>query len=303
MAGRSSERAAWRAGASGDGMPRALWKGAVSFGMVTIPIKLYTATEEKDIAFNMLHKKDGVRIKMQRYCPEDEEVVELSDTVRGYEISPGQYVTLEPDDFDKVPVNTTHTIEITDFVPADQIDPIYYQRTYYLEPDKVGAKPFALLREVLKDSQLIALAKVTLRQKEQLCTLRVYENTIALETMLYADEIRSVEDLDVPGDIAIGEKELKMAKSLVEMLTGDFEPEKYHDNYREALLELIERKAEGQEITRPAPAVGKVTDLMEALRVSIEEARTRRGGGEEAREPSEEAEEATTRRSRRRKAG
>lgn len=290
-------------------MPRALWKGAVSFGMVSIPIKLYTATEEKDIAFNMLHKKDGVRIKMQRYCPEDEEIVEMRDIVKGYEISPDNYVIMEPDDFDKVPVDTTHTIEITDFVPHDQIDPIYYQKTYYLEPDKVGAKPFALLREVLKDSELVALAKVTLRQKEQLCTLRLYHDTIALETMFYPDEIRSAEELDAPGDIKINDKELKMAKSLVEMLTGDFEPEKYQDNYRDALIELIEQKSQGQEITRPAPAAGKVTDLMEALRASVEAARNGKlervdgpqqsDGGKEA--PEED--ELPARRQRRRKAG
>lgn len=281
-------------------MPRALWKGAVSFGMVTIPIKLYTATEEKDIAFNMLHKKDHVRIKLQRYCPEDDQVLDMSEIVKGYEIAADRYVIMEPDDFDKVPVNTTHTIEITDFVPDEQIDPIYYQKTYFIEPDKVGMKPFALLREVLKDSKLVALAKVTLRQKEQLCTLRVYGDVIALETMFYADEIRSAEDLDAPADVKINERELKMAKSLVEMLTGDFEPEKYKDNYREALIELIERKHEGQEISRPAPAPGKVTDLMEALRASVEAARSRRDGGSAA---DEEAEEAPVRRSRRRKAG
>ena len=180
-------------------MPRAIWKGAVSFGMVSIPIKLYTATDEKDVSFNLLHKKDGARIKQQRYCPEDDAVIEWNDVARGYEIAPDQYVIMEPEDFEKVPVDTTHTIEITDFVPSDQIDPIYYQKTYYLEPDKVGGKPFALLREVLKDSKLVALAKVTLRQKEQLCTLRVYNNTIALETMFYADEIRATDDLEVPG--------------------------------------------------------------------------------------------------------
>jgi DNA end-binding protein Ku len=191
---------------------------------------------------------------------------------------------MEPEDFDKVPVDSTHAIEITDFVPAEQIDPIYYQKTYYLEPDKTGGKPFALLREVLKDSQLIALAKVTLRQKEQLCTLRLYNNTIALETMFYADEIRSTEDIEVPEDGKIGERELKMAKSLVEMLSGDFEPEKYQDNYREALLELIEAKAEGQEISRPAPVVSKVTDLMEALRASVENAKRERAGGADEEE-------------------
>ena len=259
-------------------MPRAIWKGAVSFGMVTIPIKLYTATEEKDVSFNLLHKKDGVRIKQQRYCPEDDAVIEWNDVARGYEIAPDQYVVMDPEDFDKVPVDTTHTIEITDFVPAEQIDPIYYQKTYYLEPDKIAGKPFALLREVLKDSKLVALAKVTLRQKEQLCTLRVFHNTISLETMFYADEVRQTDDLDVPEQIELAEKELKMAKSLVDMLTGDFEPEKYHDNYRDALLELIERKSAGEVIQRPVPVAGKLVDLMEALRASVEEARREKAG-------------------------
>lgn len=282
-------------------MPRAIWKGAVSFGMVSIPIKLYTATDEKDVSFNLLHRKDGARIKQQRYCPEDDAVIEWNDVARGYEIAPDQYVIMEPEDFEKVPVDTTHTIEITDFVPSEQIDPIYYQKTYYLEPEKIGGKPFALLREVLKDSKLVALAKVTLRQKEQLCTLRVYNNTISLETMFYADEIRATDEIDVPADLAVGEKEMQMAKSLVDMLTGSFEPEKYHDNYREALLELIERKSEGQEIKRPVPVAGKVTDLMEALRASVEAARRERTG--EA-SPAEEADvsEATAK-PRRRRAG
>ena len=288
-------------------MPRAIWKGAVSFGMVSIPIKLFTATDDKDVSFHLLHRKDHARIRQQRWCPEDDAVVEWNDVVRGYEIAPDQYVVMEPEDFDKVPVDTTHTIEITDFVPLEQIDPIYYQRTYYLEPEKTGAKPFALLREVLKDSELVAIAKVTLRQKEQLCTLRVYNNTLAVETMLYADEIRSTEDLEVPGDIEVGERELKMAKSLVEMLTGEFEPEKYRDNYREALLELIEAKAEGQEIKRPAPAVGKVTDLMEALRASIDAAKQERESGGRVREAAAtgeiEAEEKEKRPARRRRAG
>lgn len=281
-------------------MPRALWKGAVSFGLVTIPIKLFTATDEKDISFNMLHKTDNARVRQQRICSEDGDVLEMSDIIKGYEITPGQYVTLDNDDFDKVPVNSTHAIEITDFVPAEQIDPIYYQKTYYLEPDKIGAKPFALLKAVLTDSKLVALAKVTLRQKEQLCTLRVYQNTIAMETMFYADEIRGTEDIEVP-ELTLTENEMKMAKSLVDMLTGDFEPEKYDDNYREALLELIEQKSQGQEITRPAPVAGKVTDLMEALRASVEAARKGR-----AAEPSvaeDEREDAPQKPARRRKAG
>ncbi len=285
-------------------MPRAIWKGAVGFGMVSIPVKLYSATEEKDVAFHMLHRKDHARIKQQRYCPEDEAVIEWTDIVKGYEIAPDQYVVMEPEDFEKVPVDTTHTIEITDFVPLDQIDPIYYQKTYYLEPEKVGGKPFALLREVLKDSKLVALAKVTLRQKEQLCTLRLYENTISLETMFYADEIRGSEGLDIPEAGILSERELAMAKSLVEMLTGEFHPERYTDNYRAALLELIERKAEGEEIKRPTPVAGKVTDLMEALRQSIDATKRERAGAGEAGEGAAvEAEAGEARPARRRRAG
>lgn len=271
-------------------MPRSIWKGAVSFGMVSIPIKLYSATEEKDVSFNLLHKPDQVRIKTQRYCPDEDVVVEWNDVVRGYEIGPDQYVVMEPEDFDKVPVDTTRTIEITDFVPDEQIDPIYYQKTYYLEPDKVGGKPFALLREVLKDSKLVALAKVTLRQKEQLCTLRVYNDIIALETMFYADEIRSTEELEAP-DAKLSAKELEMARSLVKMLEGDFEPEKYHDNYREALLELIEAKAEGQEIKRPAKVASKITDLMEALRASVEAAKKDKSSAGKATDEASSADE------------
>ncbi len=283
-------------------MPRSIWKGAVSFGLVTIPIKLYTATDEKDVSFNMLHRKDGARIKFQRYCSEEEVPVENSEIVKGYELSPDNYVIMEDEDFDKVPVDTTRAIEITDFVPLDQINPIYFQKTYYLEPDKVGMKPFALLREVLKESKLVALAKVTLRQKEQLCTLRVYGDAIAMETMFYPDELRSANDLELPGEIDLGEKEMRMAKSLVDMLTGDFEPEKYHDNYREALIELIERKAEGQEIKRPAPTAGKITDLMEALRASVEAARARRDQPE-AVEEGTDAEVRRAKPARPRKAG
>lgn len=284
-------------------MPRAMWKGAVSFGMVTIPVKLYTATEEKDVAFHMLHKTDGARIKQQRYCPEDDAVIEWNDVSRGYEIAPDQYVIMTPEDFDSVPVDTTHTIEITDFVPSEQIDPIYYQKTYYLEPDKIGARPFALLQRVLTDSKLVALAKVTLRQKEQLCTLRVYGNTISLETMFYADEIRATDDLDVPERVELGDKELKMAKSLVDMLTGDFEPEKYHDNYREALLEMIERKSAGEVIKRPAPVAGKVVNLMDALRESVEAARREKGGRAAARNGHRAEAEEEAPRPRRRRAG
>src|SRR3990172_3876908 len=264
-------------------MPRSIWNGVISFGMVSIPVKLYTATESKDVSFHLLHKKHHTRIKQQRYCPTDDGVVEWGDVVRGYEYGPDQYVIMDEEDFQNVPVNTTHTIEITDFVQLDEIDPIYYEKTYYLEPEAIAAKPFALLRQTLSGSQRVAIAKVTLRQKEQLCTLRVRQNTIALETMFYADEIRSAADLEVPAeDIVLGERELEMAQSLVDMLTGEFDPTKYHAAFRDALLKVIEKKAAGAEITRPVAAPSKVTDLMEALRASIEAAkRTQDGEGEE----------------------
>jgi DNA end-binding protein Ku len=258
-------------------MPRPLWKGAISFGMVTIPVKLYSATEDKDVHFNQLHKTDMSRIKQKIFCAEEDVELERDDIIKGYQIAPGQYVPVDDEDFDKVPVNTTRVIEIAQFVDLEEIDPIYYQKTYYLEPDDVGLKPFALLMAALKDSGRVAIAKIAMRQKEQLCTLRVYDNTIALETMFYSDEVRETEGLTVPGeDITISDRELAMAKSLIDMLTGDLDLGGYRDNYREALLDVIRAKAEGQTIEVPQPAVARVTDLMEALRASVEAAKARR---------------------------
>jgi DNA end-binding protein Ku len=284
-------------------MPRPLWKGAISFGMVSIPIRLYTATDEKDVRFNLLHASDRSRIRNKRFCIEEDTEVEGDEIVRGYEIAPHQYVIVDEEDFEKVPVNSTHAIEITEFVNLENIDPVYYQKTYYLEPEEIGAKPFALLRRALQETGRVAIAKITLRQKEHLCTLRVYENTIALETMFYADEIRSTSDLAVPGeDVQVSDRELQMAKSLVEMLSDDFDASEYQDNYREALIEIIRKKAEGEVITAPRPAPAKVTDLMEALRASVDEARKRKEAGQApaAAEASEDEDELARRRRRRR---
>jgi DNA end-binding protein Ku len=270
-------------------MPRPLWKGAISFGMVSIPVKLYTATEEKDVRFNMLHSEDMARIRQKRFCSEEDIEVELGEIVKGYEVSPSNYVIMEDEDFEKVPVNTTHTIDITEFVSLSDIDPILYQKTYFLEPEDIGMKPFALLMEALKETDRVAIAKVTLRQKEQLCSLRIYNSTIALETMFYDDEVRSTRDLSVPGeDVTVSDRELQMAKSIVDMLTSeDFDFGQYKDNYREALLEIISRKAEGQIIEAPAPAEAKITDLTEALRASVDEIRRRKKGPVAAEEEEE----------------
>jgi len=270
--------------------------------MVTIPVKLYSATEEKDIRFNQLHKTDHQRIKQKIFCSEEDIELDKDDIVKGYQIAPGQYVVLEDEDFEKVPVSTTRVIEIAQFADLREIDPIYYQKTYYLEPEEVGMKPFALLMAALNESKRVAIAKISMRQKEQLCTLRPYKNTIALETMFYADEVRETEGLTVPGeDVQVSERELQMARSLVDMLTEALDISRYHDNYREALLEVIKAKAAGQVIEAPQPAVAKVTDLMEALRASVEAAKARRAGaqGEKAGRAEDTEDELSKRRKRR----
>jgi DNA end-binding protein Ku len=268
-------------------MPRPLWKGAISFGMVSIPIKLYTATEEKDVRFNMLHESDHSRVKQKLFCAEEDiEIDRGSDVVKGYEITPGNYVIMEDEDFEKVNVPSTHTIDIKSFVNLEDIDPILYQKTYYLEPEDVGQKPFALLMAALKETNRVAIAKVTFRQKEQLCSLRLYGDTIALETMFYADEVRGTGELSVPGEnVEVTERDLQMARSLVDMLSEeDFDLSQYKDEYREGLLEIISKKAEGQVIEAPTPVAAKITDLTEALRASVEEIRKRKGVEAEAEE-------------------
>ena len=280
-------------------MPRPLWKGAISFGMVSIPIKLYTATEDKDVRFNMLHEKDMSRVKQKLFCAEEDvEVDRSSEVVKGYEITPGNYVIMEDEDFEKVNVPSTHTIDIKSFVDLRDIDPILYQKTYYLEPEEVGMQPFALLMAALRETNRVAIAKVTLRQKEQLCSLRLYGETIALETMYYADEVRSTQELSVPGEkVQVTKKDLDMARSLVDMLSDeDFDFSEYKDEYREGLLEIISKKAEGQTIEAPAPQMAKITDLTEALRASVEEIRRRKSGGNGASKDEDEEEEEAPRR-------
>jgi len=275
-------------------MPRSIWNGVISFGMVSIPVKLYTATEDKDISFNLLHKECGTRLKQLRWCPYHERAVGWDEVQRGYEYARDEYVVMEDEDFEKLPLPTKHTVELSAFVDAEQIDPIYYQKTYYLEPEEKGVKPYALLMKALKDRQLTGIAKIAIRNKEQLCAIRPVPAgedgkgaTLAIETLFYPDEIREAPteiDLD---DIKISDKELDMATALIDLLQEDFDPEKYNDEYREALQQIIEAKLEGQEITVPAaekPA--KVTDLMTALKKSVEAAKKARGGEEEEEKPS-----------------
>jgi DNA end-binding protein Ku len=255
---------------------RSIWKGVVSFGMVSIPVRLFAATEDKDVSFHQLHKEDHSRIRYKKWCPEDDEEVPQDEIVRAYEVAKDKYVELTDEDLDKLPLPSKHTIELSAFVQADEIDPIYYQKTYYLEPEETGRKPYALLVKVLESKGATGVAKIALRNKEHLCALRPVEGSLILETLHYPDEIREHEEN--PPKVAVNEREVAMAGSLVDALTEPFDPSKYHDNYREAVLELIESKTEGREVVEPEGSEpGKVTDLMAALRASVESAR--KGGG------------------------
>jgi DNA end-binding protein Ku len=272
-------------------MPRSIWNGVISFGMVSIPVKLYTGTESKDISFHMLHKEDNTRIKMMRWCPEDERAVEMSEIVRGYEYSRDQYVILTEEDFDKLPLPSKHTIELAQFIEAEEIDPVYYEKTYYLEPDEKGVKPYSLLMRALKEKKLTAIAKIAIRNKERLCALRPMDGTLVLETLFFPDEIRVQKESDIT-EVEVSKKELDMAFALIELLHEPFEPERFKDEYREALMQLIDAKVEGEEIAVATPQPAKVTDLMTALKASVAAAKKRRGEGE----VEEEEEEAPRRR-------
>ena len=268
-------------------MPRSIWNGVISFGMVSIPVKLYTGTQDKDISFHMLHKTDDTRIKMLRWCPDDERPVDMDEIVRGYEYARDQYVVLTEEDFEKLPLPSKHTIELTQFVDAEEIDPVFYEKSYWLEPDEVGVKPFALLMRALREKNLTAIAKIAIRNKERLCALRAKDGTLVLETLFYPDEIR-IEEQEAP-DIEVSQRELEMAFTLIELLHEPFDPERYHDEYRRALMEVIQAKLDGQEIAEaPAPVPANVTDLMSALKASVEAAKKRRHeeDAEEERPPA-----------------
>jgi DNA end-binding protein Ku len=213
---------------------------------------------------------------MQRYCPTDEEVVNLDEIERGYEYAKGQYVVLTEEDFEKIPLPSKHTIDLAAFVKDDEIDPIFYEKSYYLEPDETGLKPFTLLMRALKKKGLTAVAKLAIRNKERLCALRPFDGTLMLETLYYPDEVRVQKGEGLP-EVKVTEKELDMAFSLIDLMTEDFSPEEFKDNYRQALMEVIEAKLEGQEVVEaPQPAAGKVIDLMSALKASVEAAKDKK---------------------------
>ncbi|AUS77754.1 Ku protein [Actinoalloteichus sp. AHMU CJ021] len=259
---------------------RSLWRGAVSFGLVTVAVRLYRATEEHDFRFHQVHREDGGRIRYQRVCSVCGKQVGNEDIAKGYEFEDGRMVMLGPEDFESLPIKTEHAIEVLEFVPAAEVDPIFFQKSYYLEPDKAAVRPYVLLRRALEEADLLAVVKITLRQRETLAMLRARNDVLVLHTMLWPDEVRKPEFSFLSQDVEIRPQELQMASSLVQSMAGDFEPDQFSDDYREALGELISAKAEGAEIPeRPEPErEGEVIDLMTALERSVEQARTSRDG-------------------------
>jgi DNA end-binding protein Ku len=278
---------------------RAMWSGAVSFGLVSVPVKAYAATTNHDIRFHQVHSADGGRIKYKRTCSLDGEEVEYADIVKGYETEDGELITLSEEDLDSLPVATGHEIDVVEFVPADQIDPLLFDKSYFLEPDPKAAKPYALLREALVQTERMAVVKVALRQRETMALLRVRDKAIVLQTMLWPDEVREPEFDILDADVDLRPQEQKMAASLVESLGADFDPTQFHDEYREAVAELIERKKTTGE-ARPAPIAAapaddageSMTDLLTALQKSVEAAKAASGrpaASEPAPEPEKKA--------------
>ena len=266
-------------------MARAMWKGAIQFGLVTIPVKLYLATESKSqISFNMLHETDDTRIQMKIWCPTDEQIIPRSETVKGYEWAPDQYVVITDEDLEKVPLKTVRSIEIEQFVErdttSDDSPARFVKQAYYLEPDKIGRKAFYLLRSVLAEKGLTAICKVVIKDREALAAIDPYSDTMLLTTLHWPDEIRATSELDLPdeeSDFKPAEK--KMAEQLVASMTGAFDASQYHDEYRDALRAVIEAKVEGREPEAvPHEETGNLIDLMAALEASVAAAKEARKG-------------------------
>ncbi|MHB1420253.1 MAG: non-homologous end joining protein Ku [Bacillota bacterium] len=249
-----------------------IWKGAISFGLVNIPVKLFTATETKNIRFNFLHNACKTPIQYQKVCPTCKREVTSEEIVRGYEYEKGKFVIFNDEDLENLPLNTLRTIDILDFVDLHEVDPVYFLKSYYLAPGDLGAKPYRLLYQALQETGKAAIAKVTLRSRESLALLRVYKNCLMMETMFYPDEIRSTEAMpELTGEVPIHPNELKMAINLIENLSAAFEPGKYSSDYRAALQELIQTRVINEEVEVPVrPEGAKVLDLMEALKASVQ---------------------------------
>jgi DNA end-binding protein Ku len=275
---------------------RSIWAGAISFGMVVIPVKLYAATEQRDVAFRQVHRTDGGRVQFRRVCSVDGQEVPYADVAKGYELPTGDVVVLTDEDLADLPLATAKRIDVLHFAPAGQLDPILTAKSYYLEPEPAGVRAYVLFRDALERSGRVAVAKVAIRQREALAGLRVREGVLTLETLLWPDEVRSADFAFLDENVEVRSQELKMAASLIDTMTEDFDPSLYRDSYREALESLVQAKIEGNEVVRPAgtgvaPEKGPgPLDLTETLRASVEAAKASRAGGSagnaEAEKPS-----------------
>jgi DNA end-binding protein Ku len=251
--------------------PRPIWSGTISFGLVSIPVRMFTATQSKELRFHFVDRRDLAPVGYDKVRKDTGEHVDSEDIVRAFEVEKGRFVPLEPEDLERLDVELTHSVDICDFVALDEIDPVFFRQAYYLAPQEGGEKPYRLLVQALEETGKVGIAKVVIRNKQHLACLRPYRGTLLLETMYYADEVRRPDE--VAGDAAAGnglrKAEVEMAKSLVENLSAEFEPEKYDDTYRAELLELIRSKAAGQPLPKPEEPEGEVVDLMQALRESV----------------------------------
>jgi len=267
--------------------PRAIWSGSISFGLVNVPVKLYSATRSLDVRFNQLHAEDGARVRMKRVCSLDGAEVELDQIVKGFEIAPERYVTISPAELEAIAPKASRMIDIEEFVDLAEIDPVYYESSYYLVPDKGAAKAYALLHGAMHKAGKVAIGRVVLRSKEYLTALRPLDGVLGMATMRFADEVVPTDRLEgLPsGEVEASERELAMAEQLIASLSAPFEPERYRDTYREAVLAMIERKAEGQEIVElPAAEIApRTVDLMAALEASLADAKRRKQDLESAR--------------------
>ena len=267
-------------------MPRSIWKGAISFGLVTIPVKLFSATEEKDISFRQVHPEDGGRIKYKRVCEKCGKEIPFAEIAKGYELPDGRMVILEKEDFDNLPLTTTKAVEVVQFVEEDEVDPTYFDKTYFLEAEGPGAKPYVLLRDALIKSGRAAVVKVALRSRESLALVRPKDGVLLMHTMLWPDELRDGSFAAPPENVTVSDAEVTMAQSFIEALAGDFHPEDFTDAYRDALDAVVRSKADGiplAEETEEAPKEAEVVDLVAALRASVEAAKKRREEAEKAR--------------------
>lgn len=277
-------------------MARALWRGTISFGMVTIPVKLFTATESQDISFRQLHAADNSPIKLVRRCSSDGKDLETDEIVKGYEYAKDRYILVDESDLEKLPIPSKHTIELTAFVASEEIDPVFYEKSYHVEPEELGRKPFALLVKALEEKKLNAVGKIAIRTKERLCSLRPRNGSLMLETLFYSDEIKPP-DFETP-EVKVSEAEMKVAYALIDLLHEPFDPTKYRDEYREGLMSIIEAKLEGHEFVAPEEpaAAAPAVDLMAALRASVEAAKKRKGEAEPS--PAQKREQAKPARAR-----